>query len=271
MSAESQLYQQAKIDISRSLVSFLNVPTIPLAEFPCAGSGTLVRVGDVFGIVTAAHVTEVLKTLPQVGVVRYTGSRFQGLILSMQHVRLAEIGNPPWTQNGPDIAFVVLPYDSVQTLEAYGCVFLDLATRFTGLKNGNWDRKGFFCIAGCVGELTKSQGSTATHLKVDGNALIEVVDVGPHKKIAQFDYVDCVLLPNPGFPQPKSFEGMSGGGLFIAHVTTSENGIESVSLVTFAGVIFWQSDQSESGRIISCHFADSIYGPLVAEILNMNG
>jgi hypothetical protein len=80
----SKFYEQAKALIVQSMVSFLRI-TNPMPEFPCAGSGTLARIGSVAGCVTAAHVAELLDGIQEIGLVRYNGTpqnqalRIQGI------------------------------------------------------------------------------------------------------------------------------------------------------------------------------------------------
>ncbi len=265
-SADSVLYLDAKATIALSLVGFLDVFSDPPPEFPCLGSGTLVRVGTARGIVTAAHVNEVLQIHSRVGLVRFAGTLKQALTLSMEFARVEVFGNSPWTNSGPDIAFLAIPNDVADALEAYGCVFLNLESCRDQILARGYANRGFFCIVGMLGELTTLAKSAPNRVDVAAEALVELVDLGERRVNPPFDYVDCVPIPAFNDSAPNSYGGMSGGGLFIVHTATAEGGTESVSSITFAGVSFWQSGAKEGRRVITCHFADGIYGPLQAAI-----
>ncbi len=176
------------------------------------------RVGTIHGIVTAAHVVEALGKISRIGLVHYLPTDKQGMDLMMSHVTNISIGRPPWNERGPDIAFMILPPDKVSTLEAKGCAFLDLESRREKILEHQYDKRGFYCCTGALGEETASTNKPSGRLEVAGKALFEIVDPGPIHWSSQCDYVICKPTTNTSYTPPASYGGMSGGGLFLAHI-----------------------------------------------------
>lgn len=84
------------------------------------GSGVLVSVGNVYGILTAAHV---LAKLPKSGVISLVTfpqkrKKLQNLSLEMSHTDQLSLGGPVWSDGGPDIAFLRLASDVVGILKS---------------------------------------------------------------------------------------------------------------------------------------------------------
>jgi hypothetical protein len=88
------------------------------------GSGVLLTVGQISGILTCAHVAEAYRSRSEIGLLRFSRDN----IRQMQTMRLedtrsvyvkANIGDPPWSNPYPfDLAFARLPPDVVATLNA---------------------------------------------------------------------------------------------------------------------------------------------------------
>ena len=264
--SNSKFYDDAKKIISLSSIGFINASYEKLADCPCAGSGTLARIGLASGILTATHVTEQLRSLPAVGIVRFTGPSKQAMTISIKLIRVISYGQQPWSQEGPDIAFMVLPHKDVSALEAYGCVFLDLVSRRVQLESQDTMGRALYLLSGMVGEKTMSTVVSDRAARVTSGALVDCVNVGPRVSRGPFDYVDCDSLPDESFIPPESYQGMSGGGLFVAQVETTQDRTESITRIWPVRVNFWQSAVSEGRRTITCHYADSVYVTLVDKV-----
>jgi hypothetical protein len=70
---------------------------------------------------------------------------------------------------------------------------------------------------------------------------------------------------------PKSFGGLSGGGLW--HLAVREHQ-ETGKLVhdspMFAGVVFYQEQISETRKILRCHLTNSVYKRVIDTIIQTN-
>jgi hypothetical protein len=84
------------------------------------GSGTLVTVGSVDGILTAAHVIEALPKKGKVGIITSVdeSSRLEAFKIEMDHAVPVVVGEQRSIELGPDLAFLRLPPESVGWLTA---------------------------------------------------------------------------------------------------------------------------------------------------------
>jgi len=86
-----------------------------------AGSGTLVTVGSVHGILTAAHVIdEALPRKGKVGIITSVdeSSRLEAFKMEMDHAVPVVVGEQRSIELGPDLAFLRLPPESIGWLTA---------------------------------------------------------------------------------------------------------------------------------------------------------
>ncbi|MBA1157038.1 hypothetical protein [Microvirga mediterraneensis] len=215
---------------------------------------------------TAAHVVSALKASGQVGLVRFLTTQVaeQRVTLDMSQIGDVIFGSEPWTEHGPDLAFMTLPYDIAGSLAGAGCVFIDLERRREILATGQFGASGFWCLAGAVGERMHLTGQTATRAIVHVEASVEPGTVSPLTLADNFDGYDFTPDTHPAYQAPESYEGMSGGGLWIAHADAPD--AEKLSTLSFVGVNFWQTDVEIPGRRVLCHGPSGIYGRLVSEV-----
>src|SRR5579863_9249467 len=85
-----------------------------------AGSGTLVSVGSIYGILTAAHVIESLPKTGEVGIaLNYEdATKFRRLVIDMEHADPVLIGGKSSGASGPDLAFLRLSLTDVSKFKA---------------------------------------------------------------------------------------------------------------------------------------------------------
>ena len=90
---------------SRSTVGFVRVE-----DHKSLGSGTLIRFGNIVGILTCAHVRKKLLDEKEIGILCFQvcAPQIQCLRLPMTKTDSIAIGAPPWDESGPDLAFLRL-------------------------------------------------------------------------------------------------------------------------------------------------------------------
>lgn len=91
------------------------------------GSGVLVSIGPLSGILTCAHVAEGYRNRTEIGLLRFSRDNdFQMQKLALEHTQTVYISEGVSDENPQafDLAFTVLPPDIVGTLNAT-CVFLN--------------------------------------------------------------------------------------------------------------------------------------------------
>ncbi|TFF19857.1 hypothetical protein E3C22_19525 [Jiella endophytica] len=260
-SGNSPLYDSARKRVALSTAGFLTIGSGLDDVGESLGSGSLARIGSASGVVTAAHVLEALSRHERVGIVHFARpeGREQRAILTTNHCGDVAFRKLPWQQRGPDLAFVKLPPYVVGSLEAQGCVFIDLDSRKESILKNGYQPQGFWFVAGVVAERSGVAEKDDKKVTVSVEAAVEPGDVSDFPLDEGFDGYCFVPGQDPLYVPPSSYEGMSGGGLWIGHTTDGEGAAGECSSLSFVGVNFWQSDVGEQGRSIVCHGPNGIY------------
>jgi len=180
-----------------------------------AGSGTLVRIGAVAGILTAAHVVKNLPDRGELALMRFPGKptllQKQTIDMSLAEKVVIAAGNDGPT--GPDLGFLRLPGVNVQNLQATNS-FLNIGIRH-GIELPSHKGSAYIdAVVGVVAEWTKELPSRpATRMKsfellFCGGAVTSKYQPGA------FDL--CTFQPDfeAGIKPPTSYGGVSGGGLW---------------------------------------------------------
>jgi hypothetical protein len=219
-----------------------------------AGTGTLVSVGEVFGLLTAAHVLSELPLSGPVGIVRFIRMKQEN-----PHLMMSQTDRISFGRGQSDLAFLRLPEDVVGSLKA-GNTFVDLLSRRTAFVEDQKSDPYFLCIAGIIAELTRPlpEGSQFRVGKGVTAALTSVeIDEGVEPE-------EGVVHVRPNIhdsDRPGSYGGTSGGGLWRCYV---DRDLQRAKGVALAGVAFRQSGDR---RTISCVGPVPIYGELIDRVL----
>ena len=185
------------------------------------GTGTFVKLGKLYGILTAGHVLEKLGVDETVGLVRFPSIRpaLQNRRLNLGHTKRVTDWNGKECDS-PDIAFVSIPEVDGRDLEATGAVFYNLGLP-REFKPSSDDHRMSICYAlvGVVGEWT-AEGSAAyaKGRKIDIGGLFGAAKtVRPFKEDGN-DLLEVEISYETGPKIPKSYGGVSGGALWELHV-----------------------------------------------------
>jgi hypothetical protein len=258
-------------DISREIANF----TIGLVKLTVhsnvedaslSGTGTLVNVGNVYGMLTAAHVLDVLPNKGEVGVILFQDRRLQKHVIEMEHAVALSIRGQQFDANGPDLGFLRLPPKNVGWLSAIGSFYNLKKHRDEALANENPAPNYVEAVIGMIEKLTKEvpvdrplrQAKAFSAIFCNGTAQNNRDQNG-------FDLVDVAVTAYPDFPLPESFEGMSGGALWRIFFTEQDNSAAIVSK-RLVGVPFYESTGADARTIITCHGARGIYTTLLDKI-----
>jgi hypothetical protein len=190
-------------------------------ETPAAkGSGVLVRLGDMSGILTCAHVEDHLRKLKiPVGLVRFNrGSVEQFGMLDLEEVFSFVRGQDPWEDE--DLAFIHLPPHLVGNIEK-DCAFLNVEKNSTKPEpDGSTTVFGVHAVFGLVDEFT---GATTREGRRATTVLRGVLTSGTLRDFnPSTAMLDCSEANIPDLP--ASFGGTSGGGLWRVYMRKSEDG-----------------------------------------------
>ena len=213
-------YTEPVCDYSVGFLRFKRDGNVEAAE--PAGTGTFVKLGKVYGILTAGHVLRTMGTQEVVGLVRFPSVQppLQNFRLNLDHTQRIVTWDGK-DGDAPDIAFLKIPEMDAKTLEAAGAVFynLGLAREFAASKPEHRMSK-CYAVVGVVGEWTEEGPALFTKKgkKVTVGGLF-----GAAKSLREFkegttDLVDVEIDHAAGPKIPKSYGGVSGGALWELHV-----------------------------------------------------
>lgn len=227
---------------------------------PRWGTSTLVRIRGVACALTAAHVWDALKESDRVGFA-ITEERHR-LLVDPKTIAVVKRFGPrrksPWF--GPDLVVLSLSHDTAGSIEARGKTFLDLSKRRKAmLADRIGVNVGVWAAAGAP--LSESKGTDQVPILYMG-PYFSGVDASRVRN--GFDYLDIGVNYENNPSAPKSFQGVSGGGLWRALLQRGADGVVSWDKkVRLEGVAFYQSSVRKKRRFIRCHGPVSVYGRLL--------
>ena len=212
------------------------------------GSGSLVFVGDSHYILTAAHVWDALQSAPVLGitVTDNINHKFQIPVPAIVSTTL-QPDKLDWSEWGPDLSLLRIPPEQVGGVKAFQ-VFEHIMAPPKPL---NVESLEVWVVVGAPGELGKF---TPTHadLQISGRF------VGPDPVAhGQYDYFDFEM-DSSAPDMPKSWGGMSGGGLWRVLVYHSPETGKIDWAQRLWGVVFWQFPLKGGYRIVRSHGHQSI-------------
>ncbi len=254
-----------QLNLAHYSMGFLEL--IPPNRVELRGSGTLVRVGKLHGILTAAHVWRVVRDLRVVGIYLYPPRKAEVHSIT-EEVELLdavtfESGNDDAL--GPDVAFVRLRESKAASIEKHG-TFLSLEKDEQRARAGAPD--GAIACDVVVG------GVEALGQKInefEGRKLVVQKSLA-HAGYAQalddgrdgFDRLEFTPEPDADFVPPHSYGGMSGGGCFRVYFPRQEDGVEFEPLAFhLLGVAFFETKLEGKADKIICHGRRSLTDKLI--------
>lgn len=221
------------------------------------GCGTFVRHGQEFGILTAAHVVDALRELPQwfVALPRATP-------IPVKHAHVHYVSTPPATvpADGPDIAVIRLSAPTAATFRA-GFSFVNLPHHRAKLKrrrprssDGVWVHAGYPQSMG-----TETREEMLGIVTTGVYCLSASGMVGRRRRRDGFDYYDAAVKYDGQPNVPDTFRGMSGGGLWQFRLRKKDGRFE-VEDSFLSGVVFYELAAKGVVRAIRSHGRESVYG-----------
>ncbi len=221
------------------------------------GSGTLIKVEDDYGILTAHHVMNELHRYSDLGLV-FTNSEHHPTI-PVEDLSLVPVARGKIVSQGPDLAVIFLPTVRARSLEAFQSFYNLTYWREKVLKNppkqvGNlWEGPWF--IVGFPDEYTRREAPYLTSFQ----DLSGMTTVRKQYQDGDFDYLEVDVKYDVSEPPPLHFGGTSGGGLWYVPLSRTEDGKVQPREKILAGVVFFQTERTQNVRYIRCHGWLSIY------------
>jgi hypothetical protein len=234
----------------------------------CAGSGTLVTVGSLYGILTAAHVLDNLPKKGQVGLVTHADdpSRFQKQVIAMEHTDSVVMRGTTFDQKGPDLGFLRLPQESVGWITAKNS-FYNLNKHRADVLAGNEPTQSHVdAVTGMIHELTTEEPPGRPKVRrISFTAIFCGAHLAALRYLTNYELHYFELTNDPGFALPQSFGGTSGGSTWRFYVAEKDDEITVVDR-RLVGVPFFQSLTYNGKREITCHGPKGIYGSFIDAI-----
>jgi hypothetical protein len=222
------------------------------------GSGVLVSIEGRRGILTCGHVAEAYEKLPEIGLIRFSAGGQQRRMLKLGDTQTIILqSSDTWSEKDLDLAFTYLPPDVASSIESQS-VFLNIEKNRTKMEaSAPAEGKHADAMLGLVAEFSQKPF-------VEGQEFISpmrgVLHTGhicnQENGLLTFDAMDYNLKE-----LPKSFGGMSGGGLWRIYFVEDENGPKLIATI-LCGVASWQIDD----RKIACQGWDRIDQGLIPTV-----
>jgi hypothetical protein len=248
---ERVFYDAVKDRLARYLVGFLKLSVRNgVEQAKSAGSGTLIKFQEHYGILTAAHVLSSLPERGEIGLVRFSRSPLQRTKIRMEHTYRKGTRVGPREEDGPDLGFLGLSGEIVGSLKA-ASDFFDFDKHSSRiLDRTRAPSPGLDAVVGVIAERTKIE------LSGDGirswfEASVEIGKPDPAEDKDGYDYISFLPFKLRSDVPPGSYEGVSGGGWWKAFAKTAENGDMSVEQILLFGVPFFQHKPIDGYRKLS--------------------
>ncbi len=232
------------------------------------GSGTLVKIGEVYGVLTAQHVIAELQGDYLLGLTAAREGETHSFKAQKSSIGVIEIVSPASEEYGPDLGFITLSdWDDVGTIKASRS-FYDL------IQDGDeWSANpppldsGIWFACGAPGERFERILPEAGFDKVV--SFQEFCGAGGIDRSYEkdgFDYLEMDIEFSEETGTPHSFGGMSGGGLWQVTISRSQEGVLAPSRFFLSGLIFYQGVTEEGVRFLRCHGRQSVHEHAVAAV-----
>jgi hypothetical protein len=236
-----------------------------------AGSGTLVTVGSIHGILTAAHVIDALPRQGPVGIITRVDEslRLQAMKIEMGLAVPVVIRAETFGKLGPDLGFLRLPPDSIGSLTAKNSFCNLLKYRGDVLENKVPAPSHIDTVIGIIHELTAAAPGSGLAAK---RTLFTTIFCGARHVAMRYTDKHGLYYFEPNkeidFSLPGSFQGMSGGAVWRFYVTKNRDGELNVVDRRLIAVPFYESPAADGKRILTCQGPFGIYGSLIDAVTN---
>ena len=249
--------------ITRNLVDysigFVRVDKTPQGEDPVLlGSGTLVTIGEISAVLTAEHVVTALPREGRLGLV--LSHEVDMHTVDTQGLAYKKIARGSIDAEGPDLGAIFLAPPIAGAI-AGKKTFYNLAKRRNQMLQTPPDLcDGLWVVNGFVDEWTKKETAIDRYKPIKGFCNLSGIGATePPVLVGDHDYFAFPVSYGQGSVMPKSFKGMSGGGLWQVPIIRDEQGNLRHKTPLLSGVVFYQEPTTENRCAVKCHGRLSVY------------
>ncbi|HEX9911989.1 MAG TPA: hypothetical protein VGB01_01945 [candidate division Zixibacteria bacterium] len=257
-------------EIKPYVISLVGLNDCPSGEeVQLLGSGTLIKIEDEYGILTAQHVIPPLRKFKKLGLNLGTFVHERPQI-DTNLLQIVENGTRAADSIGPDLAVIILP-EYITGMIKPKKPFWNISYNAKNVLSKIIDPEIGLCfVCGVVGEWTKISGPRGGFNKVlNCCCLCGYVGIEKYWNEEEFDYLKLSVNYENRPDLPASFGGVSGGGIWRTVLYRSEEGVISYSDLLFLGVAILQTPTENNLRSIIGHGWLSIYD-LLPKLIKKN-
>jgi hypothetical protein len=250
-------------EIKPYVISLVGLTDIITGEdIQLLGSGTLIKIEDKYGILTAQHVIPLLRKFKKLGLNLGTFVHKQPQI-DTNLLQIVEIGTQADDSIGPDLAIIMLP-EYVAGIIKPKKPFWNISYNALNVLSKDIDPEIGLCfVCGVIGEWTTISGPSGGFNKLlNCYCLCGYVGIEKYWVDKKFDYLKLSVNYENRTDLPASFGGVSGGGIRRAVLSRSKKGDISYSDLLLLGVAIRQTLTENNLRSIIGHGWLSIYEEL---------
>ncbi|MGJ5036192.1 hypothetical protein ACQR13_18975 [Bradyrhizobium sp. HKCCYLRH3059] len=233
-----------------------------------AGSGTLVSVGRVRGILTAAHVLANLPDEGAVGIVEYSGQtvHYRKRTIDMANATKIVLRSDAFGLDGPDLGFLRLAPDTVGWFEAIGS-FYNLLKHRSDASEAEPSLEYIDAVIGMIDERTRDLPAERPRERRKGfEALFSNGTISSSCTVGGYELFDFVPTDYPDFQLPGDYGGTSGGAIWRIYLKI-DGEKPNIAAVRLWGVPYYQTKEDDGGHILTCHGTGGVYGALLDKIV----
>lgn len=268
-----KLLESAVSTLSDYSVGFvLPTATDGVLDASLGGSGALVMMDAVQGILTACHVIKLLRTNKDVGLILPTANKeLHHLSFRSSDFSHHSFCPPGEAENGPDLGVLIPPPDVLATLQAKKSFYNMSKRQARMLETPEPIEHGLWVLSGFAGERTSDGVAEQGFSKVKVfNGLHLEGKLKRECNEGTFDYLFFEALYNELYEGPDSYGGFSGGALWQL-IVKPDGSTFQVTDTLLSGVAFFQSEKKDDGygqitRDIKCHGRRSLYKALIDKV-----
>jgi hypothetical protein len=235
-----------------------------------AGSGTLITVGGVRAILTAAHVLSNLPADHIIGLIlptRLDSKQLRPLLtIDMRTARMISIAKGADHSLGPDLGLLLLA-DFDWSRFPTGKTFFNLSKRREMMLNNPHEiNRSVWGLCGTVDEWGQLPAANDPSSHGTFHSIFMPTTVTGQRDDGEFDYFSVQAADYLKSKLPKSFGGCSGGALWEGVVYERPDGSLEIRDKLLSGVAFYESGWEDGRNTVTCHGRRSIYRNVMDEL-----
>lgn len=244
--------------LAQYTIAFLGIKKVTHGQqIDLLGSGVLVSVGSTRAILTAHHVVQVLPRTGRLGLLLERTS--QPHSIDTRGAAFLEIARGTQDSVGPDLGAVVLAPHIAGAIAAKK-TFYNLDSRRDRLLNsppdlrdGVWIAQGFLEGGTVVTPDPDGRGITKGFYNFSGVGGPETGD-----QVGEYDYFEFPVSHEARQNAPRSWAGMSGGGLWQIPLKREGRGLVHLTPL-LSGILFYQQPTTDTECGVRGHGRRSVY------------